>query len=135
MDEIVWTSRLSTGVDKLDKQHRDLIDKLRALEDAIRAGETNAVLLDAFKFLDIYMRDHFQDEEAEMDRVQFREAELNRRGHARFLVTFEALHKQLVAEGPSEHLAQEVHHELAEWFVHHILLIDARLAKVLSQEG
>lgn len=129
MDEIVWTTRLSTGVDKLDNQHRDLIDKLRALEEAIRAGETTAVLLDAFRFLDIYMREHFQEEEAAMDRLRCPEAELNRRGHARFLATFEFLNRRLLDEGPSEALAQEVHHELAEWFVHHILLVDVRMAK------
>ncbi len=135
MDEIVWTSRLSTGVAKLDMQHRELIGKMRDLEDAIRAGEAKAALLDAFQFLGIYMRDHFQDEEEEMDRLQIPEAELNRRGHARFLATFEALNVRLVNEGPSGHLAQEVHTELAEWFMHHILLIDMRLAKKALPEA
>jgi hemerythrin len=135
MDEIVWTNRLSTGIDKLDKQHRDLIDKLRSLEEAIRTGESTAVLLDAFRFLGVYMRDHFQDEEAEMERLQCPEAELNRRGHALFLATFETLNARLGTEGPSEHLALDVHHELAEWFVHHILLIDARMAKAAAREG
>jgi hemerythrin-like metal-binding protein len=129
MDEIVWSSRLSTGVDHIDDQHRDLIAELRDLEAAIRTGESNAVLLEAFRFLDTYMCEHFRDEEQEMERLNCPEAELNRRGHARFLATFRALNARLGAEGPSEELAQEVHHELGEWFVHHIQLIDVRMAK------
>lgn len=135
MDEIVWTSRLSTGVDKLDHQHRSLIDKLRELEEAIRAGESAALLGDSFRFLEIYMRDHFQDEESEMERFQCPEAEMNRKGHVRFLETMADLHRRLVDEGPSELLAQDVHHELAEWFVHHILLIDVRLARMAARMG
>jgi len=106
-----------------------------ALEDAIRAGESTAALLDAFLFLGIYMRDHFHDEEVEMERLRCSEAELNRRGHQRFLATFQVLNTRLQVEGPSEALAQEVHHELAEWFVHHILLIDVRMAKNAEREG
>jgi hemerythrin len=135
MDQIVWTSRLSTGIDKLDTQHRALIEKLRALEEAIRAGETTAVLLDAFRFLDLYMRDHFQDEETEMDRLRCPEAELNRRGHARFLTSIQALNDRLLVEGPSESLAQDVHHELSEWFLHHILLVDVRTARSATRKG
>jgi hemerythrin len=129
MDEIVWTSRLSTGVDRLDNQHRDLIDKLRGLEEAIRSGETTAVLLDTFRFIETYVHEHFQEEEAHMHRIDCPEAELNRKGHQRFLATFQALNTRLLVEGPSETLAQDVHNELAEWFVHHILLIDTRMGK------
>jgi len=82
MDEIVWSSRLSTGIDRLDNQHRDLIDKLRGLEEAIRSGETTPVLLDAFEFLETYVQEHFREEELEMDRISCPEADLNRRGHA-----------------------------------------------------
>jgi hemerythrin len=134
MDEIVWSSRLSTGVDKVDTQHRALIEKLRGLEEAIRSGETTAVLLDAFRFLETYMREHFRDEEAEMDRLRCPEAELNRKGHQRFLATFMALNARLASEGSSEALAQEVHHELAEWFVHHTLLVDVRMARSVEEK-
>jgi len=119
----------------LDNQHRDLIDKLRGLEEAIRSGESTTVLLDAFRFLDLYVREHFQEEEAHMERIHCPEADLNRKGHQRFLATYQALNLRLGVEGPSESLAQEVHHELAEWFVHHILLVDARMGKHLYQDG
>ena len=112
MDEIVWSSRLATGIDFVDAQHRALID--------------------AFRFLEIYVREHFRDEESEMDRLHCPEADLNRRGHARFLASFEVLSTRLRTNGPSEALAQEVHHELGEWFVHHIMLIDIRMAKTLE---
>jgi hemerythrin len=134
MDEIVWTSRLSTGVEILDAQHRDLIDKLRALEEAIRAGQTISVLMDSFRFLGLYMHDHFRDEEAEMARLQCPESELNHRGHARFLETFEVLTGRLLAKGPSEQLALDVHHELSKWFLDHILLVDVCMAKAVAQQ-
>lgn len=127
MDEIVWTSRLATGVEVLDAQHKDLIDRLRGLSEAIREGETKAQLLDLFGFLETYVREHFLEEEIEFERLRCPEAELNRRGHQRFLQTFQAMKARLQSEGPSEGLAQEIHHELGEWFVHHILLVDTRL--------
>lgn len=127
MEEIVWTSRLATGVDVLDCQHKDLIDRLRGLSESIREGESKAELLLTFGFLEAYVREHFADEEIEFERLRCPEAELNRKGHQRFLQTFQALRAQLQSEGPSEALAQEIHHELGEWFVHHILLVDTRL--------
>ena len=127
MEEIVWTSRLATGVDVLDAQHKDLIDRLRSLSESIRDGETKAELLQTFGFLETYVREHFSDEEIEFERLRCPEAELNRKGHQRFLQSFQALKARLQSEGPSEGLAQEIHHELGEWFVHHILLVDTRL--------
>lgn len=127
MDEIVWTSRLATGVDLLDSQHKDLIDRLRSLSESIREGETKAELLVTFGFLETYVREHFAHEEIEFERLRCPEAELNRKGHQRFLQSFQALRARLQSEGPSEGLAQEIHHELGEWFVHHILLVDTRL--------
>jgi len=134
MEKIVWTSRLSTGVERLDNQHRDLLDRLRGLEEAIRAGQTITVLMESFRFLGVYMRDHFQDEEAEMVRHECPEADLNHRGHASFLETFEVLTGRLLAKGPSEQLALDVHHELSKWFLEHILLVDICLAKVVAQQ-
>lgn len=127
MDEIVWTSRLGTGVEALDAQHKDLIDRLRGLSEAIRDGETKSEVLELFGFLEVYVREHFADEEIEFERLRCPEAELNRKGHQRFLQTFQAMRARLQSEGPSEGLAQEIHHELGEWFVHHILLVDTRL--------
>lgn len=127
MEEIVWTSRLATGVDVLDAQHKDLIDRLRSLSESIRDGETKAELLQTFGFLETYVREHFSEEENEFERLRCPEAELNRKGHQRFLQSFQALKARLQSEGPSEGLAQEIHHELGEWFVHHILLVDTRL--------
>jgi len=127
MDEIVWTPRLSTGIEKLDDQHRDLLTRLQSLTEAIQEGEAQASLLEAFRFLDSYVREHFRDEELEMERLECAEAEMNRKGHQRFLLTFQALRARLQSEGSSESLAEEVHHELAEWFVHHILLVDTRM--------
>ncbi|HXP89927.1 MAG TPA: hemerythrin family protein [Fibrobacteria bacterium] len=133
MDEIVWTNRLATGVEHIDGQHRALIARLSDLSEAIRMGEAAAVLLESFRFLEIYVREHFQDEETEMERLDCPEAELNRKGHQRFLSTFQALQRRLVGEGPSASLAQEVHHELGEWFMHHILLVDTRMAKIADR--
>jgi len=127
MEDIVWTARLATGVEILDEQHRDLIRRLQSLTEAIQDAEPKTTLLEMFTFLEAYVREHFHDEEREMERLECPEAELNRKGHQRFLLTFQALRARLQSEGPTAALAQEVHHELAEWFVHHILLVDTRL--------
>lgn len=127
MREIVWNRRLSTGDEYLDAQNQDLISALQALADAIRSGERKSVLLESFHSLDRVVREHFRDEEFEMERWAILEAEANRSAHRRFLHTLFALEARLRLEGPSESLADEVVQELGKWFMHHILLLDTRL--------
>lgn len=127
---IVWDESLSTHVKVVDDQHKMLIQKINELNDAMAQGKGRKELEPLLEFLGNYARQHFAEEEAEMDRLKCPAAAANRAAHSAFIQTFGRIHDRLKAEGPSALLAIEVKKELGDWLVNHIKGIDTQLRLV-----
>lgn len=125
---IAWNETLmSTGDAEIDKQHRQLIDKLNALFTALDAGVPDAEVKNLLKFLGEYTAWHFGDEEKCFAKHGCPAAAANKEAHAYFLSVFKGISDRVDAEGVTNALALETQQAVSDWVRNHIIKIDTRL--------
>jgi hemerythrin len=125
------------GVDTLDLQHRELIERINILRTAVSQGQARTETGRMIDFLDEYVKVHFTMEETLMKRKKYRDYVSHRQEHLNFLTIFLEMKKQyeaLAAEGAVlSFLAVELDRKLAAWLMEHIATVDRQFGDFLSQ--
>ena len=126
MKNIEWEGGLETGHREIDHHHEDLFALDRMLEEAIgrndRAGLEKIVL-----FLELYVVEHFESEEALMSKNQFSGYDEHKAEHEFFREKVAEL-RMIYDEGThSTHLVYKIR-QLIDSLIHHIRTIDIKLA-------
>lgn len=120
-----WDPRYDIGVEAMNREHRTLLDLMSKLHAACQAGASRASIIASLDLLGRFTVQHFKDEEAYMEQIQY----ADRRGHA-------GIHKNLLAKF-EEHRNKFVHGKdavlpaaffdfLKLWLQSHILGVDMR---------
>jgi len=134
---IVWDSSMSTGVERLDSQHKTLIEKFNELERAFSEKDTAEITKtvgDFLDFLQFYATWHFQQEEECMDQFNCPIAAVNKNFHAVFMKRFNEFYTRWQEGNMDLDLARETYTAASTWIKNHILTIDTQLRKVAPQE-
>ena len=124
---LTWSPEFATGVAEVDSDHQQLITSLNQLELALKAGEGSKHITVLLKFLEDYANIHFSREEACMHRLQCPTSQLNIQAHAQFRTTFARAKERLVSPMAGPLVAVQVHRELCDWVVKHIMRVDSGL--------
>jgi hemerythrin len=127
-----WTPDLSVGVDEIDDQHRELLDRIDRVLRSLEGRRAEAEIRRLLDFLEIYVVLHFGTEDRLMARTGYPAIEAHRREHERFLHDFAAVKGQLEAEGAGPAVAQAVSVRICGWLTNHIRTVDRRLGQFLS---
>ena len=72
---IKWTEDLSVGFDRIDDQHKELIERLDKFIQAMTEGKGRNEVEDVIKFLGKYVEEHFSTEETYMSKFDYPEKE------------------------------------------------------------
>lgn len=132
MPLVVWNDRLNVGIPEIDRQHKQLIDRLNDLVDAMHANRGKEEIKTIVKFLDIYVDEHFRFEEGCMYKYKCPVASQNSAAHVQFITTFNEIKDELDKKGASLPLAIKVNEQLLDWFVNHIKKIDSQLKPCMN---
>ena len=125
---IKWQESYSTGVDKLDEQHKSLFQYSNDLEDGLNCGGVSKETLQrALNFLERYVKGHFGQEEACMFKCVCPIADKNKAAHQKFIEAFRAFQKKISEDGDGEKALRELHQFLETWLTDHIIKIDTQL--------
>jgi hemerythrin len=134
---IIWTKEFETGSEKLDQQHRLLIDNINTLEELLettdftREDATSGVHL--VDFIESYSNFHFKGEEHCMGCNRCPDHSLNQQEHEQFsgfIRDFKSLYK---VEGFNKPHLRELHQVMRSWISVHILKIDTRLKPYIQK--
>ena len=125
---IDWKEDFETNDPKIDDQHRLLFrftNKLETFlsEDHVSDQEVDRLL----RFLEVYVKSHFQYEEACMLKRRCPHAKANRAAHQSFLEFFEKTVASYQSEGFTKGWLRSLHDFLQNWLTSHICHIDAQL--------
>jgi hemerythrin len=132
---IKWEDTMTTGVDTIDAQHKQLIawlnDLLAAMSEGKGRGEIEKVLND----LGSYAGTHFAHEEGCMAKYQCPVAAQNIEAHKQFVQTFGAFKAEFDRTGPTPSLVIQTKSELMSWLTNHIKGTDTQLAPCVRAAG
>lgn len=76
-----WSDELATGIQKIDEQHRKLIELVNGLHDALSRGKSREVLGGLLKDLAEYTDYHFKTEERAFARYAYVNAAAHKKSH------------------------------------------------------
>ncbi|MDH4286894.1 MAG: bacteriohemerythrin [Gallionella sp.] len=113
---IEWTDDLNTGVDAIDNQHKEIVDYINRLENAINQENRLAVGEVLDKLLE-YTLSHFAFEESMQEEAKYEHAKQHKAIHEMFSKRV-ARYKERHAAG--DDIAKELHSMLCTWLLHHI---------------
>ena len=125
---IKWQEAYSTGIAKLDNQHKNLFQYSNDLEDGINNGQISRNVVDlALKFLERYIKGHFSSEESCMYQYACPMADTNKLAHQEFINTYKKFQKKVLNNDDHESALRELHQFLQSWLTRHICNIDTKL--------
>jgi len=130
---ITWDDSLSVGVRALDDQHKDLIQTLNELHEAMLKGHSKQAAGPLLERLAKYTKEHFAAEEAMMTRTGYRQLEAHRGKHLELTCQVE----EYVARFQRGDIALSVHllDFLRSWLSTHIQKEDRAYGPWLNRNG
>ena len=125
---IAWNeAQMATGVESVDSQHQELIQRINELHSACMAGTAREELLKLLNFLGEYAQSHFRHEEELMQSHHCPARGQNKAAHVQFLRDYETLAEIIKRDGPSTTAVLQVKDLLGNWLKNHICSIDTKL--------
>ena len=133
---ISWRDELATGDDRIDNQHRELLNRFDTLLAACRNGEGRSELVKLLDFLDDYVVLHFGDEE-NLQRIEgFPDYHAHRLQHRGFIERVDKLKKDIAKDGDIQldHVLS-TNKMLLDWLVNHISSSDRALGNYIKSKA
>ena len=121
---ITWSDMLSVKNDKIDSQHKWLVDNLNAFLHAMMNGEGVDKIKGMLEKLGDYVVFHFKDEEEFQKKIGYPKLEEHKKIHSNFVEELGNLGEVLIEQGPSPELAIVLQEKVAMWLVNHITVTD-----------
>jgi hemerythrin-like metal-binding protein len=128
MATINWDPSMTTGVESLDNQHKQLINWLNELLAAMSVGRGRAEVSSLLDKLGGYAVMHFDHEEDCFAKYNCPVAAENIAAHKDFVTTFGAFREEYERSGATAHLVVRLENELMRWLTTHIRKTDTQLA-------
>lgn len=110
----------------IDSQHKELIECVNKLYDAIDEGKGSEEAIKALQFLSQYTIFHFGGEENLWKRNGYPDYEEHKAAHDKFVETVRALYEDLVKNGANDAFADKVEKEVTDWLINHIMGMDMK---------
>lgn len=126
MPLLVWRDQLSVGSPEIDDDHKQLLEFVNQLHDAVTAAESEKVVGRILLQLIEYTRDHFAREEKLMRAAGYPDVERHAKIH-QALTSKVLKFAQRYLRTPTEQVKRELIDFLAAWLVDHIIKEDRRI--------
>jgi len=133
-----WTEKLSTGINTIDSQHKELFKRINNLVLAIKQHRCKSEIDGMITFLDDYARVHFTEEEKHMRDTNYTGLEEQRADHKKYLTALAELKEQASLprmQGGSYDLSATTNQVVVDWIVDHIMKLDMKFGEFLKGRG
>jgi len=127
-----WSDDLSVGDDRIDEQHRELIENANELLMACREGLGLGKITETLGFLEGYVQKHFRDEENIQRTIAYPGYPAHKSEHDMFIKELGKLKSDLEKKGPTLALAIKTSSVVIGWLKGHFLGPDKELGKFIA---
>lgn len=126
----VFDETLITGNEMIDNQHKELIEKIAALEEACETSRDKATAVKLLNYLADYTDFHFAEEEKLQEEIAYPGIEEHKEKHQEFRHAVEDLHAMLEEEeGPTDAFVKALNETVTDWLFRHIKGFDRSVAE------
>lgn len=136
---ITWQERFNIGVESIDNAHQELFRIINKLHSVVRAGGSNTrwTAAQTIKYVHSYTLRHFQDEEAYMRSINFRDYEAHKAIHTTMREkVIPRLYSRLEQDNYSDESIELFLNVLEKWLTKHIIGHDREIVqKALSDSA
>jgi len=133
MASIEWDAAWETGIPAIDKQHKNLVDHVGRLLDAIMEGQTEIDIENSLFYLAQYTDFHFRDEEEIMLATRYPGLAEHRATHATMREQVAAMVRLHVREPQA--LTSDLVKYMHNWIINHVGTMDRALAEHIRRVG
>ena len=130
MPLLEWNNKYSVKVERIDAQHKNLIEIINNLHDSLRENTFHEELRKIYSELVEYTEYHFTTEEMYLEKAGYEDLENHKKQHARFVKKLKRLQSRC-NEG-KEAIAVELSGFLSNWIIEHILHSDMEYSDVVT---
>lgn len=127
---IVWRDAMSVEDERIDSDHKKLIEIINDFEAAVHAGAAEADLKRVFQQLMGYAAEHFAREEKLQKLIQYPYANAHHHEHANLVRQVKELFQRYVSEKDAKKkndILSDIAGFLKSWLVDHIIESDLRM--------
>ncbi len=135
MTTMEWNESLAVGIDLIDSQHKNWIERFNAVSAAIENMQGPQRIAEALTFLGDYTRFHFETEERYMTQYAYPELAQHQAKHEELKKTLADLEEEYEEEGATHILAESIDTFLSNWLVGHITDVDRKFGAFLQEKG
>jgi hemerythrin len=121
---IPWEDKYSVNIEKIDEQHKKLVNIINELHSAMEVGKGKEILSSILDRLIDYVKIHFTEENMLMEEIGYPEHEKHKKEHSEFIKKVLEFQKSF-KEGKYG-LSVEVIFYLREWLLTHIMENDKK---------
>ena len=132
--KIVWKNDLATGLELIDKQHKQFIKLFNKLLDSSIKGNDAGIVVDSFMFLKYYILEHFGVEESAMLEYKYPHIVQHKNMHQYFRNEIGRLELSLKDKAPPHEVTIKLNYLIVDWFMNHIKVEDKKLCTYLLSE-
>ncbi len=133
MQPIPWKEQFKVGVEKIDEQHRHLLDIINQIIESIEKNsewKTTATIIDS---LINYAYNHFSTEERYMMESGYPELQEHVALHLEFIRKVFAMSEEVTLKGAV--VQREMLSYVTSWYTNHVLGVDRKYMPYLEAKG
>jgi len=128
-----WSSEFENGIIWQDLQHRELIQAVHKLYNAVASKQDDSVIQSIVEFLHDYTKNHFDMEERYMEESNYPDLLSHIERHKEFIQMLEDFESERTQTKYISNLS--LCYDLNEWTLTHIRTYDRVLADFLQNES
>lgn len=129
---IKWNNIYSLGTEKIDIQHKKLIDIINKLFNAFSEGNADTIISEILNELTDYTQYHFKTEEEIFEKYNYPEKENHKNSHEEFVQ--KVTHWKTENSENDTNLPYELMEYLKKWLLEHILKEDKNYSKYFADK-
>ncbi len=127
MDIYKWNDGLKINHDKIDDDHKLIIEKARELSEFMMKGKGKEKIVETVDFLNRYVKTHFREEEQLQEKWGYPKRTEHKASHKYFIDQLDMLSEKIKQEPNSTKNCIELNKLISGWFVNHIKRMDTDL--------
>ena len=132
------TSDLMTHVQLIDDQHKELFNRINAVESIGEKTATDkehekAEVEKTLDFLGSYIIKHFGEEEELQIRYGYPKHKWHHEMHVWYIAEYHKLRAEYESNGFSEQFLNLLNESIMKWFVRHVRHVDVELGKFIRE--